>query len=72
MSEINPQYVDASEQKDSNVPEKTPTVGVEKSGVTSHDVTGLAVVEQGHVIPTTGERKVTTRLEYWSYCLYGQ
>ncbi len=38
----------------------------------AHDVTGLAVVEQGHTIPTTGERKVTTGLEYWAYCLYGK
>jgi hypothetical protein len=36
------------------------------------NVTGLAVVEQGHTIPTTGERKITTSLEYWAYCLYGK
>jgi hypothetical protein len=38
----------------------------------AHDVTGLAVVEQGHTIPTTGERKTTTSFEYWAYCLYGK
>lgn len=38
----------------------------------ANEATGLAVVEQGHVIPTTGERKVTTRWEYWSYCLYSK
>lgn len=37
-----------------------------------HNTTGVAVVEQGHTIPTTGERKTTTTWEYWSYCLYGK
>ena len=43
-----------------------------KAEAPTSEVTGLAVVEQGHVIPTTGERKVTTRWEYWSYCLYSE
>lgn len=64
-----------------DVPEKTNTtekgapsdnhddhVNMKKPHV--HDVTGLALLEQGHIIPTTGERKVTTSREYWTYCLY--
>lgn len=41
-------------------------------GFLDHNVTGLAVVGQGHTIPTTGDRKITTNWEYWSYCLYGE
>lgn len=31
---------------------------------------GLAVIDQFHTIPTTGARKVTTKLEYWTYCAF--
>lgn len=31
---------------------------------------GLAVIGQTHTIPTTGERKVTSKFEYWSYCAF--
>lgn len=31
---------------------------------------GLAVIGQIHTIPTTGERKVTSKFEYWSYCAF--
>ena len=37
-----------------------------------HIATGSAILDQGNIIPTTGERKVTTRLEYWSYCLWSE
>jgi hypothetical protein len=31
---------------------------------------GLAIIEQDKVIPRTGERKVTTQWEYWTYTLF--
>ncbi|ORY27919.1 putative autophagy protein [Naematelia encephala] len=34
------------------------------------DSAGLALIEQTHVIPTTGVRKVTTSWEYWTYCFF--
>lgn len=33
---------------------------------------GVAVVDQGRIIPLSGERKVTTRREYWAYCIFCQ
>jgi hypothetical protein len=77
MSEIGSQ-IDASgvpEQKNVAVNEKSaPIDDIEglKADFPYTNVTGLAVVEQGHVIPTTGERKITTRWEYWSYCLWSK
>ena len=36
------------------------------------NTTGMAVVGQNHTIPIgLGSPKTTTRLEYWTYCLYG-
>ena len=34
------------------------------------DSAGLAVIEQKHVIPTTGKRIPTTKKEYWTFCLF--
>ncbi|KAK8850683.1 hypothetical protein IAR55_004603 [Kwoniella newhampshirensis] len=34
------------------------------------DDVGLALIEQTHVIPTTGARKVTSKWEYWTYCFF--
>lgn len=31
---------------------------------------GMAVIDITHTIPTTGERKVTTKWEYWTYCAF--
>jgi len=36
----------------------------------AHKSVGLAVIGQTHTIPTTGERKVTTKMEYWTYCIF--
>jgi hypothetical protein len=36
----------------------------------AHKSVGLAVIGQTHTIPTTGERKVTTKIEYWTYCIF--
>lgn len=70
MSETNHETRD---QKEMDVSEKGPIANIESGGDVGPaiDGTGFAVVEQGRVIPTTGERKITTRWEYWSYCLYG-
>lgn len=31
---------------------------------------GTAVIDITHTIPTTGQRKVTTKWEYWTYCAF--
>ena len=36
----------------------------------AHESVGLAVIEQRHIIPITGERKITTKKEYWAYVLW--
>jgi hypothetical protein len=36
----------------------------------AHKSVGLAVIGQTHTIPTTGNRKVTTKVEYWTYCIF--
>lgn len=36
----------------------------------AHKSVGLAVIGQTHMIPTTGDRKVTTKMEYWTYCIF--
>ena len=71
MSEIetNPPPVERVDEKAVN--ENAVDFDSEK-GLHTHDVTGLAVVDQGHTIPTTGERKPTKTWEYWAYCLYGK
>lgn len=74
-TDVPPAHVLRSENNthEFNVSKSSETVsddgGIAK--VQAHDVTGLAVVEQGHTIPMTGERKITTKWEYWAYCLYG-
>lgn len=74
MSEIDSQneVPEMSGEKKMSFSEKAPETDVEKDGRVAHNITGLAVVEQGNVIPTTGERKITTRKEYWCYCLFGE
>lgn len=32
---------------------------------------GLALIDQVNAIPSAGDRKVTTKKEYWSYILFG-
>lgn len=71
MAEIEPPSYN---QEDANpaVEEKVATeIALDEKKHLNHDTAGYAIVEQGNTIPTTGERKVTTRREYWSYCLYG-
>ncbi|KAF2161025.1 hypothetical protein M409DRAFT_70094 [Zasmidium cellare ATCC 36951] len=46
------------------------SVAFGKTEVGVHGQAGFATVEQGNTIPTSGERKTTTRLEYWAFCLY--
>jgi hypothetical protein len=36
----------------------------------AHHSVGLAVIEQKSTIPQTGERKTTTKWEYWLYIIY--
>ena len=36
----------------------------------AHGSVGLALIEQGTAIPTTGERMIATRLEDWLYIVY--
>lgn len=36
----------------------------------AHNTVGLAVLQQQELIPTTGERKVSTKWEYWTYCVF--
>jgi hypothetical protein len=36
----------------------------------AHDNVGLAVLEQKSIIPTTGKRILTSKLEYWTYCIF--
>lgn len=36
----------------------------------AHKSVGLAVIGQTHTIPTSGNRKVTTKVEYWTYCIF--
>jgi hypothetical protein len=36
----------------------------------AHDTVGLAVLEQKSIIPTTGKRIPTSKLEYWTYCIF--
>ena len=36
----------------------------------AHNAAGLAVMQQQELIPTTGERKTTTKWEYWTYCVF--
>jgi len=31
---------------------------------------GMAVIDITHTIPTTGQRKVNTKWEYWTYCAF--
>ncbi|ORX37517.1 putative autophagy protein [Kockovaella imperatae] len=48
------------------------TSGVDEKGevLNAHNTVGLAVMEQQELIPITGERKVTTQWEYWTYCAF--
>lgn len=41
-----------------------------KNGQNAHNSAGLAVSQQQDLIPTTGGRKVTTKWEYWTYCVF--
>lgn len=58
----------------SKMSDKNPTTNEVRD--VQHDVfhepkdTGYAVVEQVHVIPSTGERMPTSVWEYRNYCLY--
>lgn len=67
MAEINSQ-----QENEKDIPRQGSIVDIEaaKAEAAPRNVTGLAVVEQGHVIPTTGARKTTTNREYWCYCLW--
>ena len=40
-----------------------------KNGGTG-DRVGIALIEQEHVIPTTGERMPTSKWEYWTFCIF--
>ncbi|KAF2160562.1 hypothetical protein M409DRAFT_70318 [Zasmidium cellare ATCC 36951] len=43
---------------------------VAKAKLSAHGRAGYAAIEQEHTIPEDGERKTTTKLEYWSFCLF--
>lgn len=74
MSEITPQRENSIGAYDTEKGHQITTIDdLEKAkhnATTAKGAAGIAIVEQGHAIPSTGERKVTTRWEYWSYCLY--
>ena len=38
--------------------------------VDGRDKVGLALLEQKNVIPTTGKRIPTSKLEYWTFCMF--
>ncbi|ODN80314.1 hypothetical protein L198_07814 [Cryptococcus wingfieldii CBS 7118] len=54
------------------LPSQTPpTLPTSASASLSQNLpAGLAYLEQGRAIPLTGERKVTTKWEYWGYCIF--
>ncbi len=41
-----------------------------KTSVDAHNNVGLAVLEQKHVIPTTGKRMPTSKWEYVTFCIF--
>ena len=69
---------DFREKEEKDIRPAEVTVGAPDDGavdpLSKHDIrTGMAVVGQGHTIPQGyGSNKTTTRLEYWTYCLYGE
>lgn len=70
MADVQPESIQRTGNEEKNAADQFSLTKENK--LHSHNVTGLAVVEQGHTIPTTGDRKITTKWEYWSYCLYGK
>ena len=70
MSSINEQAVTSDkdlqvEGQEGDIEKNVPAGEIQSAPeyINAHQSVGLAVIEQRHIIPTTGERKVTTKKE---------